>query len=107
MVRNPKLLAASSAAFAAVLVIGGFMATSGPKGARSNRQEHGVRVAHYSGGVPGNVPTLLPPPRRPEIAAVSALHFRPSWMRRHQSLNCLTAGAHFDLFCWTSTIFTR
>ncbi|MBU2855962.1 hypothetical protein HF289_03420 [Acidithiobacillus ferrooxidans] len=107
MIHNHKLLAASSAAIVVILVIGGFIATSGPGGAQSNRQEIGVRVVHYSGGIPGNVPTLLPPPHRPEIAAVAALHFRPSWMRKHQSRNCLTAGAHFDLFCWTSTIFTR
>jgi hypothetical protein len=106
MIHNHKLLAASSAVFAAILVIGGIIGTSLPGGARPGDSER-VAAGHYSSGIPGNVPTLLPPPRRPEIAAVSALHFRPSWMHKHQSRNCLTAGAHFDLFCWTSTFSTR
>lgn len=102
MVRNPKLLAASSAVIMAILVIGGFFATSETGSARPADSEH-IAAVRYSGGISA----LLPPPRRPEVAAVSALHLRPSWMRKHQSRNCLTAGAHFDLFCWTSTIFTR
>lgn len=106
MVRNHKLLAASSAAIVAILVIGEFIATSEPGNARPGDSER-VAAGHYSSGIPGNVPALLPPPRRPEVAAVSALHFRPSWMRKHQSRYCLTAGAHFGLFCWTSTIFAR
>ena len=53
------------------------------------------------------VTPMVPPPHRPEIAAIGAAHIHPAWTGNHLRRNCLTLGAHLDLFCWTSTVFTR